>query len=120
MTYKLNVLHTKQIKNSKETESVFVLTTCIPQYEYYLQEVECHGNMFNFKIYLPAMCIPVPLSQDDWHSCKCTRKQKQKRGKITILVGCGAASQGDWCPMFKDRVLISFSRVKMFITRTLS
>jgi len=36
MTYKLNVLHTKQIKNSKETESVFVLTTCIPQYEYYL------------------------------------------------------------------------------------
>jgi len=39
---------------------------------------------------------------------------------ITILVGCGAASQGDWCPMLKDRALNSFSRFKMFINRTLS
>jgi hypothetical protein len=45
-------------------------------------------------------------------------KWKQKRGKITILVGCGAASLGDWCPVYIDRVLISFSMVKMFITRT--
>lgn len=29
-------------------------------------------------------------------------------------MGCGAASQGDWCPLFRDRVMASSSVAEKF------
>jgi hypothetical protein len=33
--------------------------------------------------------------------------------KVFILLGCGAASLGDWCRTFGDSIVVSSSRVKM-------
>jgi hypothetical protein len=33
--------------------------------------------------------------------------------KFCILVGGGAASLDDWCPMFEDGLVVSYSRIEM-------
>jgi hypothetical protein len=50
--------------------------------------------------------------QSHTHSCK---SLGFCRGivEVSILLGCGTISLGEWCPVFQDNIVLSSSRAKM-------
>jgi hypothetical protein len=58
---------------------------------------------------------PLPTSQKHTKQTLNTKYLKTGLSVISILLGCGMESLGDWCPLFGKNMVISPSRVKISI-----
>jgi len=58
---------------------------------------------------------PLPRSQKHTKEILNTEYLNTGLSVTSLLLGCGMASQGDWCPLFGKNMVVSTSKVKISI-----